>query len=57
MSGQQHFHGEVIDEECPHPVIGEAFPHLGAKEGGEAARMPEQIAAHEVARFRRINQP
>src|SRR5262249_32986018 len=32
------------DEQRAHPVIAEAFPHLGEEECGEAARVPEEAA-------------
>ena len=53
MAGQQQIFGEVIDQQRAHPVIGEALPHLGAEQEGQAARMAEQIAAHAAVRSRR----
>jgi hypothetical protein len=42
-AGLQHIFHHVKNEQRPHPVIGEAFPHLGREQEAEAARMPKKI--------------
>ena len=43
LGQQQKFH-HVEHEQGPHPVVGEALPHLGREQEGQPARMPEQVA-------------
>ncbi len=41
--GDQQIFRHVEDEERAHPVIGEALPHLGGEQEGEAFGMAEQV--------------
>jgi hypothetical protein len=49
MTRHEHIFRHVEDEQRAHPVIGEALPHLGGEQEGEAFRMTEKFAAGSYA--------
>src|SRR4029077_9033206 len=43
LLGQEQMFRHVENEQCAHPVVREALPHLGGEQEGEAPRMAEKL--------------
>ena len=43
MLGREQILRHVENEQRAHPVVGEALPHLGGEQEGEAPRVTEQV--------------
>jgi hypothetical protein len=46
----EHVFHQVEHKQCPHPVIGEALPHLGREQEGKGRRVAEEVGLRRAAR-------
>ena len=54
---QQQVIGEIQDEDCAHPVIGKALPHLGREQERQAAGVAEKLRCVVARRVCRGHSP